>query len=149
MKNKQAQIKKGCLVLFTGREDLLVPIPVIKEIIPNKDFPNMENGFGKIVWRDDILPVFYFPNLFNLDSNKKGVIPTHMVIFKGINEYVDSYGVFTTGIPRSVWLTEADILEQKKGEGPIQWEVKIEGYRCFIPNLDYLEKIILNGKMNA
>lgn len=139
------QIKHGCLLLFSGRENLLLPVPVIKEIVPSKDLPNLQEGFGKIVWRDSILPVFYFPQLFENETRTDVVMPTHMVIFMGMSPEIDYYGVLTAGIPRSIWLNEADILEQEAGKGAVKWNVRLSSYRCIIPNLDYLEDKIKQG----
>ncbi|WP_163836147.1 chemotaxis protein CheW [Spartinivicinus ruber] len=129
---------------------LLVPNVTIAELInfekPNASGDTPDWHLGQLTWREQTIPVVSF-EIANGEEYRGDTSNARVAIVNGITgqRELPFYAIIVQGIPHSVKLTENEIVKQDENLGEVEMlAVQASGEPAVIPNLDKLEKMILD-----
>ena len=131
-------------------EQALVPNAVVAEVFAADAITAVENGpawlLGILSWRGSILPLVCMEAALGgkrPDVNTRSKVVVLNALSK--SDFLANYAVLVQGIPHQVLATEQTIVMDSSvnGERPfVAADLKVEGQRAFIPDLDAVEKAL-------
>jgi len=129
---------------------LLLPNVSVAEVV---DYQTLENSLsdapdsylGTLDWRGMRVPVLSFEKAnghqFEVASNSRIVVINSVT---ADNTQLPFFGIVTQGIPRLVKITEESIENLTNKLGPAESaQVRVDGEYAVIPNLGFLEALVL------
>lgn len=150
--NDTSQLLPCVMIPVTNRQ-LLLPNVSIAEVVdyagaePVAGDSNPEWLVGTLNWRGQTLPVISYDAANGgqpaLPSNTRGRI----AVLNTIGEHharLPFLALVTQGIPSQARLAETQMQTVEAPQGPADlMAVDVEGHTAYIPNLDYLESLVL------
>ncbi len=141
-----------CLALPIVGEQILVPNAVVAEVFtagavsPPGDGPQWL--LGSLVWRDRVLPLVCMEAALGGTRLEVGARSKIVVINAlSANESLETYAVLVQGIPHQVLATNHTLRLETPENGArpfVAADLRVEGERAFIPDLDAVEKALLD-----
>ena len=142
-----------CLALPIVGEQALVPNAVVAEVLAADAVTPVEDGpawlLGSLSWRGSVLPLVCMEAA--LGGNRLDVGARSKVVILNALSKSDSlanYAVLVQGIPHQVLATEQTVVLDSSVNGArpfVAADLQVEGQRAFIPDLDAVEKALLES----
>jgi len=141
-----------CLALPIVGEQILVPNAVVAEVFaagavsPAADGPQWL--LGSLIWRGRVLPLMCMEAALGGTRLEVGA-RSKIVVMNALSasESLENYAVLVQGVPHQVLATD-DTLQLEtpvNGARPfVAVDLQVEGERAFIPDLDAVEKALLD-----
>lgn len=140
---------RSLLIPLSGGK-LLVPNAVVAEIIAHRepDVPHSQPEWlrGMLHWRGKDVPLVSLETLLGI-SAKGGKEKPRIVIFYGLQnaDNLPFYAINTIGMPTTLLIKEDTLESPKKVKrAGILASVEIEGKSAWLPDFDYLEKLLMD-----
>jgi chemosensory pili system protein ChpC len=141
-----------CLALPIVGEQILVPNAVVAEVFaagavsPASDGPQWL--LGSLVWRGRVLPLVCMEAALGGTRLEVGA-RSKIVIMNTLsaNGPLENYAVLVQGIPHQVLATDHTLRLETPVDGArpfVAADLQVEGERAFIPDLDAVEKALLD-----
>jgi len=141
-----------CLALPIVGEQILVPNAVVAEVFaagavsPAGDGPQWL--LGSLVWRGRVLPLVCMEAALGGTRLEVGA-RSKIVVMNALsaNESLENYAVLVQGIPHQVLATDHTLRLETPVNGArpfVAADLQVEGERAFIPDLDAVEKALLD-----
>ena len=141
-----------CLALPIAGEQILVPNAVVAEVVA-ADTVSPVNGdpewlLGSLTWRGSVLPLVCMEAAVGGIRMEAGA-RSKIVILKSLSarEPLENFAVLVQGIPHQVLATDHTVtLESPIDDGRpfVAADLQVEGERAFIPNLEAVEKALMD-----
>ena len=149
---EQAEDTVRCLALPIVGEKILVPNAVVAEVCAASDVSPAGGGpewlLGSIAWRSSVLPLVCMEVALGGASCEVGA-RSKVVVMNALsgNESLKNYAVLVQGIPHQVLATDHTVALDTPINGArpfVAADLRVEGERAFIPDLDAVEKALLD-----
>ena len=149
---EQAEDTVRCLALPIVGESILVPNAVVAEVFAANAVSPASDGpkwlLGSIAWRSSVLPLVSMEAALGgarceVGTRSKVVV---MNVLSG-NDSLKNYAVLVQGIPHQVLATEHTVALDTPINGArpfVAADLRVEGERAFIPDLDAVEEALLD-----
>lgn len=139
------------LLIPIESKNLVLPNVSVAEIIDyrkiSKEADSPDWYMGSLDWRTKTVPMVSF-EVANGEAASSNEIHTKIVIVNGVTNSADLpfWGFVSAGSPRLMRLMDDEILKQNdEACGPAElMAVSINGEHAHIPNLDYVEGMIMS-----
>ncbi len=141
-----------CLALPITGEQILVPNAVVAEVVA-ADTVSPRSGdpqwlLGHLTWRGSVLPLVCMEAAVGGTRLEAGA-RSKIVILKALSarEPLENFAVLVQGIPHQVLATDHTVeLETPIDDGRpfVAADLKVEGEKAFIPDLDAVEKALMD-----
>ncbi len=146
---KPAQVA-SLIIPLTGK-NLLVPNACVAEIVANittqpKNDTMPDWVMGIVHWRDLALPCLALGRLLGGETAAENT--ARIAIFNTLSDGYSKrfYGVAMTGIPRLARVTEQELILDEGECGEYEkLHVQLNGEACIVPNLEAIEKLLVNS----
>ena len=141
-----------CLALPIAGEQILVPNAVVAEVVAADTVSPVSGDpdwlIGSLTWRGSVLPLVCMEAAVG-GTRPEVVARSKIVILKALSasEPLGNFAVLVQGIPHQVLATNHTVTleSQINGGRPfVAAEVQVEGEQAFIPNLDAVEKALMD-----
>jgi chemosensory pili system protein ChpC len=141
-----------CLALPIAGEQILVPNAVVAEVVAADTVTPLSGDpqwlLGSLNWRDSVLPLVCMEAAVGGTRLVAGA-RSKIVILKALSasEPLENFAILVQGIPHQVLATEHTVaLEPPIDDGRpfVAAELKVEGEQAFIPDLDAVEKALMD-----
>ena len=141
-----------CLALPITGEKILVPNAVVAEVLTADTVSAVSGGpewlLGSLTWRGCVLPLVCMEAAIGGTRLEAGV-RSKIVIMKALSacESLENFAVLVQGIPQQVLASEHTVTVDTPAGGwrPfVAADLQVEGEQAFIPDLDAVEKAILD-----
>lgn len=140
-----------CLALPIVGDQLLVPNAVVAEVFTVPGVSAVNDGpswlLGSLLWRGAVLPLVSMETALGGNPMEIGdrakLVVMHALSAAEILQY---YAVLVQGIPRQVLASEQSVQPAPDLDSErtfVAAELRVEGERAFIPDLDGIEKALL------
>ena len=141
-----------CLALPIAGEQILVPNAVVAEVVAADTVSPLSGDpawlLGSLTWRGSVLPLVCMEAAvggIRLEAGARSKI----VILKSLSarEPLENFAVLVQGIPHQVLATDHTVtLESPINDGRpfVAADLQVEGEQAFIPNLDAVEKALMD-----
>lgn len=142
-----------CLALPIVGERILLPNAVVAEVFAAGAVSATADGpewlLGSLPWRGLVLPLVCMEAAVGGASLAPGA-RSKVVVINALsgNESLENYAILVQGIPHQVMATDQTVaLEQPpNGARPfVVADLRVEGEKAFIPDLDAVEKALLDS----
>jgi len=141
-----------CLALPIAGEQILVPNAVVAEVFAASTVSPVSGGpewlLGSVAWRGSVLPLVCMEAAVG-GARLEARARSKTVIMKALSasKPLENFAVLVQGIPHQVLASDHTV----KLDAPINGgrpfvaaELQVEGQRAFIPDLDAVEKALLD-----
>ena len=141
-----------CLALPIVGEKILVPNAVVAEVFAASTVSPAGGGpewlLGSIEWRRSVLPLVCMEAALGGARCEVGA-RSKVVVMNALsgNESLMNYAVLVQGIPHQVLATDHTVALDTPINGArpfVAADLRVEGERAFIPDLDAVEKALLD-----
>jgi chemosensory pili system protein ChpC len=141
-----------CLALPIVGEQALVPNAVVAEVLAADAIAPIDSGpdwlLGSLTWRDSVLPLVCMEAALGGERLDVGA-RSKIVVIKALSasESLENYAVLVQGIPHQVLATGETVLLDGPVNGArpfVAADLQVEGRRAFIPDLDAVEKALID-----
>ena len=141
-----------CLALPIAGEQILVPNAVVAEVVAADTVSPVSGDpewlLGSLTWRGSVLPLVCMEAAVGGTRLEAGP-RSKIVILKSLSasEPLENFAVLVQGIPHQVLATDHTVtLESPINDGRpfVAADLQVEGERAFIPNLDAVEKALMD-----
>ncbi|WP_148864636.1 chemotaxis protein CheW [Marinobacter fonticola] len=147
-----SQVLPCVLIPVTDRQ-LLLPNVSIAEIVDYAEPEQAEGGpewlVGYLHWRGLKLPVLSYDAANGGTKLQPDAMRGRIAVLNTISESHHSMpflALSTQGIPSQAKLTETQVQEAEGETGPADlMVVDVDGHTAYIPNLEYLESLVLES----
>lgn len=140
-----------CLALPIVGEQLLVPNAVVAEVLAADTVSPADGGpewlLGSLTWRGSVLPLVCMEAALGGARLEVGA-RSKIVVMNALsaNESLKNYALLVQGIPHQVLATDHTVTLDTPVNGArpfVAADLQLEGERAFIPDLDAVEKALL------
>lgn len=140
-----------CLALPIVDEQILVPNAVVAEVFAAHTVSPASGGpdwlLGSLTWRDRVLPLICMEAALGGARLEAGARSKIVVINAlSASEPLENFAVLLQGIPHQVLATDHTVTLESPINGArpfVALDLQVEGERAFIPDLDAVEKALL------
>jgi chemosensory pili system protein ChpC len=141
-----------CLALPIAGEQLLVPNAVVAEVLAADSVTLADGGpewlLGNLTWRGSVLPLVCMEAALGGARLEVGA-RSKVVVINALSgdESLKNYAVLIQGIPHQVLATDHTVALDTPVNGArpfVAADLQVEGERAFIPDLDAVEKALLD-----
>lgn len=149
---EQVECMVRCLALPIAGEQILVPNAVVAEVVAADTVSPVSGDpewlLGSLTWRGSVLPLVCMEAAVGGSRLEAGA-RSKIVILKALSagEPRMNFAVLVQGIPHQVLATDQTVtLESPINDGRpfVAADLRVEGEQAFIPNLDAVEKALMD-----
>ena len=141
-----------CLALPIVGEQALVPNAVVAEVLAADAITPVDGGpdwlLGSLTWRGSVLPLVCIEAALGGERLDVGA-RSKIVVIKALSASgsLENYAVLVQGIPHQVLATGETVVLDRSVAGArpfVAADLQVEGRRAFIPDLDAVEKALMD-----
>ena len=149
---EQGEDAVRCLALPIVGEQILVPNAVVTEVYAPKAVSAATDGpdwlLGSVIWRTSVLPLVCMEAAMGGTRLEAGA-RSKVVVMKALSasESLENFAILVQGIPHQVLATGDSVTLETPINGArpfVALDLQVEGERAFIPDLDAVEKALLD-----
>ena len=146
-----------CMLVPTGRDDLLLPMSVVEEVIDAVRPAPIDFAppwlLGHVEWAERQVPLFDFGALIGGTDAAPPAERSRAMILKSLNEggRVPWLGLVLAGLPRPVTVRPADVVEvgdDRKSLGVFR-RIVIGDSEAIVPDIDRLTHLVTHATFGA